>query len=120
MADPALWTEYAGLAIAVGGSAVTGAAALVRSNNRRHASHEARNAAQELRLAELAARVVKTPDLERQSQTILNALSDVKEEVLDQVADLRDEVRATNARIDKAQQDEINALRARGLGGTAG
>lgn len=115
MADLA-WTEYAGLALTAAGAAAT----VVRSNNARHKAHEARAAAQELRLSELEARVVKTPDLERQSQTILNALSDVKEEVLDQVADLRDEVRATNARIDKAQQDEINALRARGLGGTAG
>lgn len=120
MADLAHWTEYAALVLTVGGSAVTGAAAVVRANNRRHAAHEVSAKKLGERLTELEARVVKTPDLERQSQQILSALTETKEDILDQVADLRDEVRATNARIDKSQQDELNALRARGLGGVAG
>lgn len=48
MADLA-WTEYAGLALTAAGAAAT----VVRSNNARHKAHEARAAAQELRLSEL-------------------------------------------------------------------
>lgn len=116
MAEGGNWQEYAallgGLFTTLGGAMIAHARSLVRGQVARIDDHETR-----LQLAEKT--LATNTALERQSTaTILEAISGVKHDILEQVGQLREDIRRTDEELDKTnerfnqfQRDEIQRLR---------